>query len=98
MKKIIKQLSLCAIVLLSPCAIFADMVAAGTVSPTAGCSSMYHEHQRFRGIFNGESLSSVLTIPEQIEPGTGKLQVPGNSGNQLDLVIASASSLGSAEK
>jgi len=98
MKKIIRQPSLCAIALLASCAFFADMVAAGTVSPDTGCSSMYHEHQRLRDIYNGESLSSVLAIPERIEPGTGVSQAPRNSGHQLDLVTACASILRPAEK
>ena len=98
MMKIIKQLSLCAIVLLASCAFFADMVAAGTVSPNAGCSSMYHQHQRLRDIYSGESLSPVLTISERIEPGTDKSQAPRSSRHQLDLVTSCASSLRSAEK
>ncbi len=98
MKMIIKQPSLCAIVLLATCAFFADMVSAATVSSNAGCSSIDHQHQLFRDIYNGEFLSSVLTIPERIESGTGKLQAPRNSGHQLDLVTVCASSLRSAEK
>ena len=89
MKMIIKQPSLCAIVLLATCAFFADMVAGAVID---------HQHQLFRDITNGESLSSVLTIPERIKPGAGESQTPRISGHQLDLVAACASSLESTEK